>query len=230
MRGKALSLWSVFILLTFIIFTQVGGEYLFFHFFSNASDLQVLWFIGCTRLLNLGLIFFFIYRFGKGFESASIFPAKWLKGIYVGGIISLIFGVLVFSTWIFFLFFHINLFRFLFSPNTKIVFEKFIWLLIIGGIFAPVVEDTFFIGCLYNSLREKVPLFLAVISTALFFALLHGLGSFPITQFIGGLLFIIAFEYTDNLLTPITIHITGNCVLFIISYSSLIKTFLLKWA
>jgi len=151
------------------------------------------------------------------------------RGIFLGLSWSMGFGVIVFSIWGIFLFFRINLLRFLISPSAHLSSVHFLWLLLIGGIFAPVIEDSFFVGCLYNSLRQKISPVFSALGTSFFFALLHGLKGPPVTQFIGGLIFAFAFEYSANLLTPIIIHVLGNGTLFTLNYSSLVKAFFLKW-
>ena len=224
MKTKSLPLSAVFLLLFIIIGVEIAGAYLFFHIFPKPSDLEILWFTGALRILDLGLILSFVYLSGRGTASIGIIHGELMRGIFIGLWWSLLFGAAVFSLWGVFLIFRINLFRFLFSQATHISPPLFIWLILIGGILAPIVEDSFFIGGLYNAFRNKFPPLVSALSTSLFFALLHGLhGSFPVTQFIGGLLFALSFEYSKSLLTPVSIHILGNCTLFVMSYCTWLK-------
>lgn len=98
-------------------------------------------------------------------------------------------------------------------PEKLTVFISF---LLIGGIIAPVTEEIFFRGILYGYLR-RFNVILAIILSAVMFAFLHWRSGFPITQFIGGLVFAIAFEKEKNLITPVTIHILGNLAIFTLS-------------
>ena len=229
MNRKSLSISAAFSLLFFIILIEIGGSFLFSRFLSQYGNLSGLWFTCLLRFLDFGLIALFVYLSKKGPAAIGIIPGGWHKGIFLGLLWSLGFGAIVFSIWGIFLFFRINLLRFLISPSAHLSSVHFMWLLLIGGILAPIIEDSFFIGCLYNSLRQKIPPIFSALGTSFFFALLHGLKGPPITQFIGGLIFAFAFEYSANLLTPIIIHTLGNCTLFTLNYSSLIKAFFLKW-
>ena len=229
MNRKSLSIPASFSLLVFIILIEIGGSSFFYRFFPKGGNLSGLWFTCLLRLLDFGLILFFVYLSRKGMAVIGIIPGEWFRGIKLGFLWSLGFGAIVFIIWGVVLFFQINLFRFLIAPSAHLSSVQFIWLLVIGGILAPVVEDSFFIGCLYNSLRQKIRPLLSALGTSFFFALLHGLKGLPVTQFIGGLIFAFAFEYSANLLTPICIHILGNCTLFTLNYSSWVKGFFLKW-
>jgi membrane protease YdiL (CAAX protease family) len=229
MNRKSLSIPAAFSLFLFIILIEIGGSFIFNRFFSQYGNLSGLWFTCLLRFLDFGLIVLFVYISKKGPGALGFIPENWRKGICLGLLWSLGFGVVVFSLWGIALFFQINLLRFVISPSAHLSSAHFILLTLIGGILAPIVEDSFFIGCLYNSLRQKIPPLFSALGTSFFFALLHGLKGPPINQFIGGLIFAFAFEYSANLLTPITIHILGNCTLFTLNYSSLIKTFFLRW-
>jgi membrane protease YdiL (CAAX protease family) len=46
----------------------------------------------------------------------------------------------------------------------------------------------------------------------------HG---FPLTQLVGGILFALSYEYSGNLMVPITIHATGNLAIFTLSLPGL---------
>jgi membrane protease YdiL (CAAX protease family) len=92
----------------------------------------------------------------------------------------------------------------------------FIFFLLIGGIIAPVTEEIFFRGILYGYLR-RFNVVLAIILSAVMFAFLHWRSGLPVTQFIGGLVFAVAFEKEKSLMTPVTIHILGNLAIFTLS-------------
>jgi len=229
MNRKSLSIPAAFFLLLFIILIEIGGSFIFYRFFSQYGNLSGLWFTLLLRFLDFELIVFFVYVSKKGPAAIGLIPGEWARGIFLGLLWSLGFGAIVFSVWGIVLFFQINLLRFIISPSAHLPAVYFMWLMLIGGILAPVVEDSFFIGCLYNSLRQKIPPLFSALGTSFFFALLHGIKGPPVTQFIGGFIFAFAFEYSTNLLTPITIHILGNCTLFTLNYSSLLKAFFLQW-
>ena len=229
MNRKSLSIPAAFSLFLFIILIEIGGSFLFSRFFSHYGNLSGLWFTCLLRFVDFLLMVLFVYLSKKGPGAIGFVPGDWRRGIFSGLVWSMVFGMIVFSLWGIVLFFRINLLRFVISPSAHLSSVHFIWLLLIGGILAPIIEDSFFIGCLYNSLRQKIPPIFSALGTSFFFALLHGLKGPPVTQFIGGLIFAFAFEYSANLLTPIIIHVLGNCALFTLNYSSFVKAFFLKW-
>jgi len=213
-----------------IALTQIGGEYLFFHLFPKATKLEVLWFIGSLRLFDFGLIVLFSLLYRRSLAAIGISRDTARKGISLGLWWSFWFGLVVFSAWGIGLIFRLNLFRFLGSPTASVPTVYFVWLILIGGIFAPVVEDSLFVGCLYHALRKKFPVLPAALGISLLFALLHGFsGSFPLVQFIGGVIFALAFEHSGSILTPVSIHILGNCTLFTLSCQPWLKDILLRW-
>lgn len=77
----------------------------------------------------------------------------------------------------------------------------------------PIMEEIFFRGLLYPHLRREFGVRMAVIASALIFALAHGI-EFPISQLIGGIFFALAFEKTGRLWAPIALHILGNGTLY----------------
>jgi len=230
---KSLPIAYALYLLTLIILVEIAGGYLFGRFLPNAGELEALWATAFLRFADFGLILFFVIVSGQGMSAIGLAPGEWRKGIFKGLLWSFGFGLIVFAIWGISLLFHVNLFQYLVSSPTA----HFWWILLIGGIFAPIVEDSFFVGGLYNSLRSKFSIIWSVLGVSLFFALLHIrivlMGAIPITQIIGGILFTLSFEYSDrngishNLLTPITIHILANCTLFIIAYSPWVQRILL---
>lgn len=228
-KRSSLSIPTALFLLGLIIILELSSAYLFNLIFPQGSESLALWTTGLLRLAYLGLILVVIQRKGLGFGAIGITPGKWKQSIGRGLILSLCFGGVVFSLWGVGLLFHFNLFRLLFSPQTEsaTVFEL-VSLFLIGGILSPMAEDCLFTGCLYNALATKIPIILSALGTALVFALLHGFPPFPFPQFIGGLLFTLAFEYSKNLLTPITIHIIANSVLFSIQFCPWLKGLLLR--
>lgn len=86
--------------------------------------------------------------------------------------------------------------------------------LIVACVVAPVAEELFFRGILYQLARRYAPAWLSILATAALFAFLHGGGSFPLNQFVGGLLFATLYEMRRTLISPILLHAAGNLALF----------------
>ncbi len=77
---------------------------------------------------------------------------------------------------------------------------------------APFLEEIFFRGLLYPSIKQAGSPRLALWGTALFFAVSHGnlMAFLPLTFF--GLVLALLYEATDNLLAPITVHALFNAI------------------
>lgn len=82
-----------------------------------------------------------------------------------------------------------------------------------GCVFAPFVEELFFRGLFYSWLRERLPIVISVVFSALAFASIHGFLS-PV-QITGGLLFAAVFEWRKNIWAPYTVHVIANTGIWI---------------
>lgn len=85
---------------------------------------------------------------------------------------------------------------------------------------APVVEEVWFRGWLYPVLRSWLPKWVAVVGSALVFALAHTsspLDHFPLSQLIGGVVFAVAYEKTGSLTAPVVLHVLGNASLQVLT-------------
>lgn len=80
--------------------------------------------------------------------------------------------------------------------------------LVTGCVVAPFVEELFFRGMFYSMLRERLPVAISVVVSALAFAGLHGFLN-PV-QVIGGLLFAAVFEWRRSIWAPYTVHAAAN--------------------
>lgn len=79
---------------------------------------------------------------------------------------------------------------------------------------APATEELVFRGVFYPAMREKLGLAWAVAASAVVFAGMHivwrGELFLPISQLLGGLVFVWAYERTRSLLFPAVYHFVGN--------------------
>ena len=108
---KSLSIPAAFSLLLTIILFEIAGSVFFHRFFTKPGILAGLWFTCILRLIDFGLIVFFVYLSRKGPEVIGFIPGDGKRGVLHGLVWSLVFGGIVFSLWgALFLLFHINLF------------------------------------------------------------------------------------------------------------------------
>jgi uncharacterized protein len=87
---------------------------------------------------------------------------------------------------------------------------------IVGGCIAPITEEVFFRGYLYTYCRRWGVLAALALSTAVFVAL-HLPTGLPITQLVGGVVFALAYEYSESLIAAFLIHSLGNLAIFCLS-------------
>ncbi|MHB8765448.1 MAG: CPBP family intramembrane glutamic endopeptidase, partial [Deferrisomatales bacterium] len=93
------------------------------------------------------------------------------------------------------------------------------WLLPVGGVVAPAVEELVFRGLVYGGLRQRLgPVAAAALCTAVF-ALAHvAAAPVPWVQAVGGLAFCAAYEASRSLWAPYLVHSAGNLALFLAPY------------
>jgi CAAX protease family protein len=140
-----------------------------------------------------------------------------IKGIKTGIYWSVFLGIAALTFYLFFNIIGINSLKYLtiILPNNN--FETILFF-ITGGIVAPIAEEIFFRGLIYTYFR-KYSILGAIILSTTFFALFHlPLNFFPIIQIIGGIIFALSFEYSENLAAPIIIHVFGNLAIFSLSF------------
>jgi uncharacterized protein len=169
--------------------------------------------LGILRLLQLILILGTVYIFNRDFESISLSSLQIIPGFKKGFLWSFVFGII--AGLLFFILFRIGLnpFKLLHVRLPQDTIQKILFFLV-GGLIAPVAEETFFRGILYGFFRKWGAVFAISIST-LIFALAHPGVSY--VQVTGGIVFAISYEKEKNLLVPITIHTLGNLSLFSLS-------------
>jgi len=94
----------------------------------------------------------------------------------------------------------------------------FVLLLLGGGILAPVGEEFFFRGFLYNAARRRFGFWPAVWISTLVFAMVH-VGPLLILAIIPvGVLLAVAYERTGSLWVPIVMHVTNNSLALVLAY------------
>jgi len=172
--------------------------------------------LGAVRLLQAGLIVMIVFIRERGLSSIGLSLTKTLPGLKRGLIWSAGFGLITFLG--FALIFAIGL-----NPLTLIHTHlpakpgDILLFFIVGGLIGPITEEIFFRGVLYGFCRRwGAPA--AIILSTLLFVLAHPIfPAIPITQVVGGVLFAVAYEVEKNLITPITIHVSGNVAIFTLS-------------
>ncbi len=86
-----------------------------------------------------------------------------------------------------------------------------------GAIAAPIGEEVFFRGLLYNALKHRWGIKIAVLLSAICFALSHGSPLSVVIIIPMGLVLAIAYEKTGSLWVTISMHAVNNGAAFLIS-------------
>jgi len=80
--------------------------------------------------------------------------------------------------------------------------------LLVGCIFAPLVEELFFRGIIYSWIRRSQTVPVAVLVSAALFASMHGFLS-PV-QLIGGIAFAVVYEWRGSIWAAYVLHVLAN--------------------
>lgn len=103
------------------------------------------------------------------------------------------------------------------STETKLYFWSILHLVIL----APISEEIFFRGILFQKLKEIMPLFLSLIIQGFIFGIAHGAFSGHLMQSIvagfSGILYALVYNYKKNLTIPILLHSFYNSFLVILN-------------
>ena len=101
--------------------------------------------------------------------------------------------------------------------NSVIVFVTAIFIV------APIVEEMVFRGLIMTKLRKEISALVAILVSALLFAIIHFMAGGIITvihAFLGGLIFALTYEKTKSLLPTIVAHVFGNLGGIIVSVTN----------
>ncbi len=115
----------------------------------------------------------------------------------------------------------LNMVIFLFSKSETNININVFLLFISSSIIGPIFEEIIFRYLFYNKLKEFNSVKISIVITTLFFSIIH-INIIKICYaFILGLIVNIKYEKTNNILSPILIHIGANTIsLFLDNYSS----------
>ncbi len=172
--------------------------------------------MGMARLLQTIAMLWIVVRLQRGLHAIGWQPGTWWDGLKQGALWALVFAAAAGAGIAMMHLLGHNPLTLIRHPLPVALSDRML-LLLVGGLIGPIAEEICFRGVLYTFLRRWGLLFAVITSTAIF-AALHAPNSIPVTQIVGGLVFALAFEYTRNLMVPITIHALGNLTIFGISW------------
>lgn len=108
--------------------------------------------------------------------------------------------------------------------------EGNLWkLLLVVGVLVPVIEEMVFRGIVYNVLKFKMKLPLAMIASALVYTLLQGGMERSPYVLIMGFVFAYMYEYFGTFAMPVLLHIVSSVSWVFISYTGVDESGLYNW-
>ncbi|MGA1871459.1 MAG: lysostaphin resistance A-like protein [bacterium] len=248
-NNKSISILQSSLLFLFVLIVELIARVFYkgyFYQYANARYTAYL-FIGAVRVIDLGIIALFLYIGRYPLNTIGLSVSHLKKGLLHGIYWSLSFAGVVGLIGLGFLLFGKNPLSFFRAGSQQQISSGALLIKILIGCFlGPIVEDILFIGIIYNSIRKKLYLPIAIILSALFFASCHDISFFIhsvktflsclgapsmkrligfiirfilqfFTQFIGGVIFALSFEFSQSILSPMIIHTSGNLALLLLS-------------
>ena len=97
------------------------------------------------------------------------------------------------------------------------------------GIVVPIAEELVFRGIIFNILKRRNRLLLAIVLSALFYGFYHMNYIQGVYAFVLGCLVAYAYEYFGTFLMPVMLHIISSVISYVITYTFLVKTPLYSW-
>jgi len=172
--------------------------------------------LGAARVVQICLFVLIVSIWGSGVSSIGLDREKLAPGLRKGLIWSAAFGL--FALLGFGVLYVADLDPLdLIRTHVPSGATETLLFFVVGGLVAPVAEEIFFRGIVYGFLR-RWGMVVALVGSTLLFVLAHAIQSgIPLTQIVGGIVFAVAYEITDNLMVPITIHVLGNTAIFALS-------------
>lgn len=178
-----------------------------------------LYAIGLVRLIQIGGILAGVVHLQHSLSAIGWSPSTWRKGFAWGALWSMAFGAVVAVIMGVLYLAGTNPLPMVRSPLPSEP-VRMVLFFVIGGLIAPLAEEICFRGVLYNYFR-RWGVITALTASTLLFVILHSVHGFPLTQLVGGILFALSYEFSGNLMVPITIHATGNLAIFTLSLPGL---------
>ncbi len=101
--------------------------------------------------------------------------------------------------------------------------------LLCTGIIVPIAEELLFRGIIFNILKRRNKLLMAILLSALFYGFYHMNYIQGVYAFVLGCLLAYAYEYFGTFLMPVLLHIISSVISYVITYTFLVQTPLYSW-
>ncbi len=101
--------------------------------------------------------------------------------------------------------------------------------LLCAGIIVPIAEELLFRGIIFNILKRRSKLHLAMLLSALIYAFYHMNYVQGVYAFVIGCLVAYAYEYFGTFFMPVAIHIVSSVLAYIITYTPIVQSPIYSW-
>jgi len=179
----------------------------------------------CFHGVALGLIGVFVRKHRVTWKEAFGFLNQWKLSIGLGCLGCIVFyfigqGLQDFSIWLLEKIFHEEPAQqaAVKALGTADSWSQQIFMLVTMVLLAPVVEEILFRGILYPLIKQAGFPKIAVFGVSLLFAAVHFTPAIFLPLFVLAMLLTWLYEFTDNLLAPITAHSLFNAMGFALYY------------
>ncbi len=97
------------------------------------------------------------------------------------------------------------------------------------GIIMPVTEELLFRGIVFNVLKRRYPMLVAIVGSAVIYGA-YTMEIVPaVSAFVIGLIAAYAYEYFGSFFIPVLVHVISSVITYLISYTSLAQSGLFEW-
>jgi membrane protease YdiL (CAAX protease family)/Tfp pilus assembly protein PilF len=169
------------------------------------------------------MIFSLIYMIKKGIPLLpNPTPAHlnlsffWgLKGLLYSILFALLFGAILLPKILDFLNIHLRIAESVYTPFLASAqgYKEYLLAIFSAGLLAPLAEELFFRGIIYNRIRQWYGLWQGIVFTAIFFAVFHiTMGGLP-SLVLFGMILCYTYHKTESLLAPFLVHSFYNLLL-----------------
>lgn len=101
--------------------------------------------------------------------------------------------------------------------------------LICTGVIVPVSEELLFRGIIFNILKRRNKLQMAILLSSLFYGFYHMNYIQGVYAFVLGCLLAYSYEYFGTFLMPVLLHIISSVITYLITYTALVQSPLYSW-
>lgn len=92
------------------------------------------------------------------------------------------------------------------------------------GIVIPVVEEILFRGIIYNILRRRAKITVAMIISAFTYGMYHMNYIQGVYAFVMGCLMVYMYEYFGTFAWPVIVHVLSGCLVYLLTYTPLVNS------